>query len=94
MLKKKIGIYALLLAMAAVGLAGCGSAAGASPADKASPAGGGDGKAFSVVCTIFPEYDWVMNVLGENPANAEVTMLLDNGVDLHSFQPTGKHVLR
>ena len=47
-----------------------------------------------IITTIFPEYDWVMNVLGENPANAEVTMLLDNGVDLHSFQPTGKHVLR
>ena len=47
-----------------------------------------------IIATIFPEYDWVMSVLGENPANAEVTMLLDNGVDLHSFQPTGKHVLR
>jgi zinc transport system substrate-binding protein len=24
-----------------------------------------------IVTTIFPEYDWVMNVLGDNPANAE-----------------------
>ena len=41
-----------------------------------------------IVTTIFPEYDWVMNVLGDNPANAEVTMLMDNGTDLHSYQPS------
>lgn len=48
----------------------------------------------SIVTTIFPEYDWVMNVLGENPANAEVTMLLDDGVDLHSFQPTADDIMK
>ena len=41
-----------------------------------------------VITTIFPEYDWVMNILGENPAGVEVIMLLDSGVDLHSYQPT------
>ncbi len=45
-----------------------------------------------IVTTIFPEYDWVMNVLGENPAGAEVTMLLDKGVDLHSYQPTADDI--
>ncbi len=94
MLKKKIGIYALLLAMAAVGLAGCGSAVGASPADKASPAGGGDGKAFSVVCTIFPEYDWTKEILGEHADDAEITYLLDNGADLHNYQPTADDILK
>ncbi|MCR5344941.1 MAG: metal ABC transporter substrate-binding protein, partial [Lachnospiraceae bacterium] len=52
-----------------------------------------DGK-IQIVTTIFPEYDWVINVLGENPANAEVTMLLDNGVDLHSYQPTADDILK
>lgn len=47
-----------------------------------------------IVTTIFPEYDWVMNVLGNNPANADVTLLLDNGVDLHSFQPTAEDILK
>lgn len=47
-----------------------------------------------IVTTIFPEYDWVMNVLGNNPANADVTLLLDNGVDLHSFQPTADDILK
>ncbi len=48
----------------------------------------------SVVTTIFPEYDWVMNVLGDNPADAEVTMLLDSGVDLHSYQPSVEDILK
>ncbi len=48
----------------------------------------------SIVTTIFPEYDWVMNILGDNPGNASVTMLLDNGVDLHSYQPTADDILK
>lgn len=47
-----------------------------------------------IITTIFPEYDWVMNILGENPAGAEVTMLLDSGVDLHNFQPTAEDILK
>ena len=42
----------------------------------------------SIVATIFPEYDWVNEILGDKVKNVEVTMLLDNGVDLHSYQPT------
>ena len=41
-----------------------------------------------IVATIFPEYDWVREILGENSADAHITLLLDNGVDLHSYQPT------
>ncbi len=53
-----------------------------------------DDDSISIVTTIFPEYDWVVNVLGENPADAEVTMLLDSGVDLHSFQPTAEDIMK
>ena len=48
----------------------------------------------SMVATVFPEYDWLMNVLGDNPGGAEVTMLLDNGVDLHSYQPTADDIIK
>lgn len=48
----------------------------------------------SIVTTIFPVYDWVENLLGDNPAGAEVTMLLDNGVDLHSYQPTAQDMIK
>ena len=48
----------------------------------------------NIVTTIFPEYDWVKEILGENADNAEVTMLLDSGIDLHSFQPTAEDILK
>ncbi|HCU56199.1 MAG TPA: zinc ABC transporter substrate-binding protein [Clostridiales bacterium] len=41
-----------------------------------------------IVVTIFPEYDWVMNVVGKDADWANVTLLLDSGVDLHSYQPS------
>lgn len=56
--------------------------------------GKGSDDKISIVATIFPEYDWLMNVLGDNPAGAEVTMLLDNGVDLHSYQPTADDIIK
>ena len=42
----------------------------------------------NIVCTIFPEYDWVKQILGNHADHAEITYLLDSGVDLHSYQPT------
>lgn len=47
-----------------------------------------------VVTTIFPEYDWVRELLGDKAENAELTMLLDNGVDLHSYQPTADDIVK
>ena len=41
-----------------------------------------------VVTTIFPEYDWAREIIGDNAANVELTLLLGNGVDLHSYQPS------
>ena len=41
-----------------------------------------------IVCTIFPQYDWTRQVLGELEDEAEVTLLMKNGSDLHSYQPT------
>lgn len=48
----------------------------------------------SIVTTIFPEYDWVKEILGDKADNAEITMLLDNGVDLHSYQPTADDIVK
>lgn len=41
-----------------------------------------------VVTTIFPVYDWTRGILGDNAKNDELTLLLGNGVDLHSYQPS------
>ena len=79
---KKILAF-LLTVMSAVCLTACGNVNNSKADDK-----------IQIVTTIFPEYDWVKNVLGENPANAEVTLLLDNGVDLHSYQPTVDDIMK
>lgn len=60
----------------------CGMCAMASAGDIATA------KDIRVVTTIFPVWDWVREVAGENAAGVENTLLLDDGVDLHSYQPT------
>jgi zinc transport system substrate-binding protein len=83
-MKKHISVL-----LAAILMVSCLSACGLEGASKAVA-----GNKLKIVTTIFPEYDWVMNVLGDKADNAEVTMLLDNGVDLHSYQPTAEDILK
>lgn len=45
-----------------------------------------------IIATIFPEYDWVRQIAGEKNSNVDVKLILDNGVDLHSFQPSVKDI--
>ncbi|MBO4539524.1 MAG: zinc ABC transporter substrate-binding protein [Clostridia bacterium] len=44
----------------------------------------------SIVVSIFPEYDWVQNVLGDKKDDFNVTLLLNSGADLHNYQPSVK----
>ncbi len=50
-------------------------------------------KKINVVTTIFPVYDWAREIVGDSD-NVEITMLLDNGVDLHSYQPTAQDIMK
>ncbi len=58
-------------------LAGCGAAKAPEAPEKPR-----------VVVTIYPVYDWVMNLLSERAERFDVRLLLDEGVDMHSFQPS------
>lgn len=51
-------------------------------------------KKLNIVTTIFPEYDWTRAVLGDRADEVNLTMLLDNGTDLHSFQPAVKDIMK
>ena len=51
---------------------------------------GGADKDFSVVCTVFPAYDWVRELLGSRADEVSLTYLLDSGADLHNYQPTAQ----
>ncbi len=50
-----------------------------------------DGK-ITIVCTNFALYDWTSQLLGES--EAEVILLLDNGTDMHSFQPSAEELIQ
>ena len=78
----------LLLSM----LAGCGKAPGAS--EETAAEAKESGKPLHVVTTILPEYDWVLALTQDVAPDAlEVTLLVDDGVDLHSFQPAAKDIM-
>lgn len=44
-----------------------------------------------IITTIFPAYDWVREIAGD-VSNVQITWLADNGVDLHSYQPTAQDI--
>ena len=90
--RNKNSIRTFALCMAATLLAGC-SAGNTTPGGAAATAGTQQDK-IKIVTTIFPEYDWVKQILGSQAENADVTMLLDNGVDLHSYQPTADDIIK
>lgn len=82
-MKKRISII-LAVVMALLCLAACGQ-------NKSKYSSKND--KIKVVTTIFPEYDWVREIAGEN-SNVDITTLLDNGVDLHSYQPTAEDIMK
>lgn len=82
-MKKILTLITCLLVFAGV-FTGCGS----------SSAKSSDNKKLSIVTTIFPEYDWVRNILGDKEKDVELTMLIDSGVDLHSYQPSTDDIVK
>ena len=82
-MKKILTLITCLLVFAGV-FTGCGS----------SSASGSDSRKLSIVTTIFPEYDWVRNIVGDREKDVDLTMLLDNGVDLHSYQPSTDDIVK
>ena len=84
---KKIFTIFLALTMVVGLLAGCGK-------KNAVEKGESDSNKLSVVTTIFPEYDWVREILGDKAESTDLTMLLNSGVDLHSYQPTADDIVK
>lgn len=78
MLGKRILPAVLALSL----LAGCSGVSGTSDPDK-----------LNVVCTIFPQYDWAREIIGDTQS-VELTLLVDNGMDFHSYQPGTDDMVR
>nr|WP_296961380.1 metal ABC transporter substrate-binding protein [uncultured Mediterraneibacter sp.] len=89
-MKKYISIL-LVTIMIILGVSACGQKNSANTTTEVKKS---DDSKIKVVTTIFPEYDWVKSIVGEDNSNVELTMLLDNGVDLHSYQPTAADIMK
>ena len=79
---KKI-ISFLLCIILLISVISCASSCGNSDYD--------NGK-IKIVCTLFPQYDWVRSIVG-NSNKIEVSLLIQNGTDPHSYQPTAADIL-
>lgn len=53
-----------------------------------------EGKEKKIICSTYPQYDWVKNIIGEDNKQFSVSLLLEDGGDLHNFQPTAADMVR
>ncbi len=84
---KKVSFYSLLLsvfAAAIFSLVACNDTSDKKP----------EQTKLSIVTTIYPEYAWVKEILGQRADSVELTLLIKNGVDLHSYKPTAQDIAK
>ena len=56
------------------------------------PPAAAESRKISVIASIFPIFDWVREIVGEDE-NVEVSLLLSSGTDLHSFHPSVQNLV-
>ena len=78
---KKLFAFTILMLLCISFLTSCGGKAVKDDGD------------LKVVATIFPEYDWAREVIGD-ASGADLDLLVDNGSDLHSFQPSADDIMK
>ena len=76
---KRILCLALAVILLTLALAGCKTP----PKDKK----------ISIVCTVFPIYDWARNILGDDNDDISLKLLVKNGTDPHSYSPTPRDIV-
>ena len=52
----------------------------------------GAAKDISVIAVTYPQYDWFKNVLGGRADAVDLKLLIKNGADLHSYQPSAQDI--
>ena len=79
---KKIGFITIVFALFMMFVA-CGV-----DSEKKAPAN----KKISIVATIYPQYDWIKNILGERADSVDLKLLIKNGTDLHNYKPSAQDI--
>lgn len=77
----KIKKLVVLAAAAALIFCGC------SPADNGT-------EGMTILTADFAEYDWVREILGDNPSGIKLERLNESGQDMHSYQPSVKDIVK
>lgn len=83
---KKLTIIATLFALLTLFVA-CGSDADKKVSEKAASE-----KKATVVATIYPQYAWLKEILGSHAESMGLTLLIKNGMDLHSYKPSAQDI--
>jgi len=79
---KRCTAILLALLLLATTLPGCGQAQPAKTGKR------------SIVCTNFPQYDWVRQILGDRAGDVDLTLLLGSKADLHNYQPSVDDIVK
>ena len=86
---KKLVTIIMVGALAFTLVAACaGTADYSADLTAASPSDSPEGRTLTIASTIFPQYDWVRQILGSRADDMNLVQIIDSAVDLHSFQPS------
>ncbi len=51
-----------------------------------------DNGRITILCTMFPQYDWLREIIGDSE-KIELSLIIQNGTDPHSYEPTAADIL-
>ena len=88
-MKRLITIITILILSIAL-LPSCSS--DSTDKNQSSSAGSKEDSKLKIVTTIFPEYDWTKNIIGDT-VDANITLMAKKGMDMHSYQPSAKDLV-
>ena len=80
---KKIAAFAMFILAAALTFVACSAESNEKTLAQ---------KKVSIVATTYPQYDWLKNVLGSRLDAVNLTLLIKNGTDLHSYKPSAQDI--
>lgn len=80
---KKFAAFAMFVLAAALMFVACSA-----ESNEKAPAQ----KKVSIVTTIYPQYDWLKNILGDRLDAVNLKLLIKNGTDLHSYKPSAQDI--
>jgi zinc transport system substrate-binding protein len=83
LIMKKFAAFAMFVLAAALTFVACSA-----ESNEKAPAQ----KKVSIVATIYPQYDWLKNVLGSRLDSVNLNLLIKNGTDLHSYKPSAQDI--